>query len=237
MFKKLRDDGGSFGVVFWDEQVQSFCRVGCEAALLATTEFDDGRLILETTGLQRFKILELVQTDPIRIAVVEILEDSQPKASPTDLSAGSCVLQDQELELQCWRSLLEVAWLCVEVYSKSSWLPLLMNINGKQHPLSRMKPVAPPEEPEDPFSMDAWHRREQLSWHLVSTMRKGIPGLWDLDLTGGKIEDSRVLELMQSRNSTERLTLCLDGIAGAKSHLKQHQRLKDMMDNRTLADD
>jgi hypothetical protein len=40
--------------------------------------------------------------------------------------------------------LQEVVWLCADVYEKRTWLPLLMGLDGRHHPLAHIKPAAPP---------------------------------------------------------------------------------------------
>jgi Lon protease-like protein len=54
---------------------------------------------------RRFRVLDMVQLEPYAKAVVEWLQDSNSK--PEDE-----VLQ---MEMDCWKTLQEVVWLCVEV--------------------------------------------------------------------------------------------------------------------------
>mmetsp|Transcript_12797 Transcript_12797/g.44909 ORF Transcript_12797/g.44909 Transcript_12797/m.44909 type:complete len:259 (+) Transcript_12797:633-1409(+) len=131
MFDQIPAGNGLFGVVTKNETLKrgSISRVGCEAVLQDKWVTDDGRYILETKGRRPFRIVEIVQWNPYPIAIVQILRDPEVmEDSDMDKKIGS-------LELQSWRSLNDLVWLATEVFDKRSWLPLLMNLDGKQHPL------------------------------------------------------------------------------------------------------
>jgi Lon protease-like protein len=105
MFLGLRDHG-LLGVVLADYDVLngSFARVGCQAEVTDLTELDDGRLIVETVGLRRFRILSIGQWWPHIVAVVEYLEDvavTDALATKGGLDAAAADYVEQE----CWRAL------------------------------------------------------------------------------------------------------------------------------------
>jgi len=110
MFVKEAKRSGTIGVVFSPEgSGGSFATCGCEAQIESLTHLDDGRLIVECTGTRRFHVEGIRQAEPYVKAHVKFDEDDGG-AAEEDLIA-SC-------EVDCWKTLQEVIWLCVEVWDK-----------------------------------------------------------------------------------------------------------------------
>jgi Lon protease-like protein len=110
MFVKEAKRSGTIGVVFSPEGSEgSFATCGCEAQIESLTHLDDGRLIVECTGTRRFHVEGIRQAEPYVKAHVKFDEDDGG-AAEEDLIA-SC-------EVDCWKTLQEVIWLCVEVWDK-----------------------------------------------------------------------------------------------------------------------
>mmetsp|Transcript_12792 Transcript_12792/g.44876 ORF Transcript_12792/g.44876 Transcript_12792/m.44876 type:complete len:278 (+) Transcript_12792:633-1466(+) len=213
MFDQIPAGNGLFGVVTKNETLKrgSISRVGCEAVLQDKWVTDDGRYILETKGRRPFRIVEIVQWNPYPIAIVQILRDPEVmEDSDMDKKIGS-------LELQSWRSLNDLVWLATEVFDKRSWLPLLMNLDGKQHPLGKMKQNAPGSAEK----IDDWHRRVTFSWDMVRVLQKGIPGLWDIDFTGQRLTDLEALKMLQDLNIHERFKTSCVSLEDAREVLRQ----------------
>jgi Lon protease-like protein len=113
MFKGLKD-GGQVGVVLadYDQLGGSFARVGCQARVTDLTELEDGRLIVETAGVRRFRILAISRWRPHIVAVVRYLEDA-PASEEAAAAGGSALLADGEdvgaVEQECWQALQALA--------------------------------------------------------------------------------------------------------------------------------
>ena len=113
MFKGLRD-GGRLGVVFadYDRLGGAFARVGCQARVDDLTELDDGRLIVETSGLRRFRVVAISQWRPHIIAVVRYIDDDDAATGGADCIGGVAArapsAEDAEIdavEQECWQGL------------------------------------------------------------------------------------------------------------------------------------
>ena len=126
---------GRIGVVFSPEGSTDATLVGCEATIDDLTQLDDGRLIVECTGTRRFKVTELVQTTPYLTAKVSWMDESPIPVKRAESERVSC-------EVELWKMLQEIVWLCVEVWDKRSWATLLMG-DAEQHPLHRYRQASP----------------------------------------------------------------------------------------------
>ena len=115
MFKGLRD-GGRLGVVLadYDRLGGSFARVGCQARVADLTELDDGRLIVETAGVRRFRILSVAQWRPHIVATVQYIDDADAAAGedqpPTaaeraEDGAETASADVDAVERECWQAL------------------------------------------------------------------------------------------------------------------------------------
>lgn len=211
-----------FGVVL--ARADAVAAVGCEAAASHLTSLDDGRLIVECRGQRRFRILDIVQVDPYPVAIVRWLVDEDEGAEDAEKGAAA--------EKECWRLLQDICWLCVEVWDKRAWVPLLMGETGNKHPLHEMRWSAPALGiPESIFKSDS-ERRKVFSWHMVRLLRNGIPGLWDHDLTESAMPTFGVQKLLETTNVRVRLEEALNVLTSAHSVLKLRQKLKNMADHR-----
>ena len=239
-----------------------FTRVGCMAEIYAEpTRLDDGRYacqkkpikepmttkkgcclthayrryIVETRGSLPFRIVDIVAEEPHVVAVVQLLQDPPVPEGEEDERL-------RQAEIDSWQALNDVCWLACELFDKRSWLPLLMELDGKQHPLHHMKMYAPEERQAgvapaltQASARKAWMKRQQFSWELVKILRQGVPGLWDIDFTGNKLADMDVLKLMQDLDISSRLTMAEKELKKARYMLRQHQRLRDIVQKRDQA--
>ena len=81
MLEDVADSDNSFGVVLFDESTADGDRpavgtIGCLAEIRESFKMDDGRSNILTVGIQRFEIIEYVETlDPYLSATVEFFND------------------------------------------------------------------------------------------------------------------------------------------------------------------
>ena len=80
MMARCLEDDRTFGVAQISEGTEGQsgtvpCRVGCSAQILEVAPFADGRMNLQTLGMQRFEILELREHDEYLIGTCQWLED------------------------------------------------------------------------------------------------------------------------------------------------------------------
>mmetsp|Transcript_81680 Transcript_81680/g.132398 ORF Transcript_81680/g.132398 Transcript_81680/m.132398 type:complete len:291 (+) Transcript_81680:781-1653(+) len=210
-----------------------FTRIGCISEIYEEpTRFDDGRYIVENRGITPFRIVDIVQEEPYLVAVVQLLKDAP-------VVEDSLNQELRQSEIDSWQALNDVCWLACELFDKRSWLPLLMELDGKLHPLSKMKHEAPEERQAGvpPVLTRAaaaanWAKRQRFSWELVRVLRQGVPGLWDIEFTGSKLSDTAVLKMMQDLDFPSRLALAEKELKKARYLMRQHQRLRDIAHNR-----
>jgi len=213
-----------------------FTRVGCLAEIYEEpTRLDDGRYIVETRGSRPFRIVDIVAEEPYVVAVVQLLKEP-------DVPEGEEDERVRQAEIASWQALNDVCWLACELFDKRSWLPLLMELDGKQHPLHDMKSYAPEERQAGAApaltkasAAAAWMKRQQFSWELVKVLRHGVPGLWDIDFTGNKLSDDEVIKMMQDLDMPSRVALAEKELKKARYLLRQHQRLRDIVQKRDQA--
>ncbi len=108
MTRACLDGDGEFGVVLiergssiggGDERRD----IGTLARILQADELPDGRWVMVTAGVQRFRVLEWLDEDPYPRAEVEIIEDPEPAPEAT-------VLRDR-----CVRAIRKMAALSAEL--------------------------------------------------------------------------------------------------------------------------
>lgn len=75
MMGKVIEEKGKFGVVFWDGESTGVAETGCSAEIQNVKKYPDGRMNLMTEGVERFKIVDVIQEQPYIIATVEFLQD------------------------------------------------------------------------------------------------------------------------------------------------------------------
>lgn len=78
MIGKVLEEETAFGVVFWDGESTSVAETGCSAQIDNVKKLEDGRMNLMTTGVRRFRIVDVIQEQPYIIASIEYLDE--PKA-------------------------------------------------------------------------------------------------------------------------------------------------------------
>ncbi|MDG2991269.1 LON peptidase substrate-binding domain-containing protein [Candidatus Synechococcus calcipolaris G9] len=82
MMNTILEGDRRFGVLMWDPQTGRPATIGCCAEILRYERLPDDRMIVDSLGQQRFRVLDYVREKPYRIGLVEWLED-EPTA--TDL--------------------------------------------------------------------------------------------------------------------------------------------------------
>jgi len=84
------DGDSEFGVVLIERGSEvggddERCNVGTVARILQADELDDGRWVMVTAGLQRFRVLEWLNENPYPQADIELLDDPEPEPSASEL--------------------------------------------------------------------------------------------------------------------------------------------------------
>ncbi|EFN59067.1 hypothetical protein CHLNCDRAFT_137801 [Chlorella variabilis] len=72
-----------FGMAFYDPQSQGLASIGTLLEITDHANLEDGRMIVNNVGRQRFKILEVVEEKPVLICRVEYLPDEQDAGADT----------------------------------------------------------------------------------------------------------------------------------------------------------
>ncbi|MCA9802231.1 MAG: LON peptidase substrate-binding domain-containing protein [Cyanobacteria bacterium HKST-UBA02] len=78
MFATILSGDGLFGVLNLDEDRQ-MASIGCLARVIGVTRFEDGRLNIDSRGVERFRIIEIQQLKPFISALVELIDESEPE--------------------------------------------------------------------------------------------------------------------------------------------------------------
>lgn len=66
-----------FGMAFYDPQSQGLASIGTLLEITDHANLEDGRLLVNNVGKQRFKILEVVEEKPVLICDVEYMADAE----------------------------------------------------------------------------------------------------------------------------------------------------------------
>ncbi len=77
MIGKVLEEESPFGVVFWDGESSGVAETGCTAQIEQVKKLDDGRMNLVTTGLKRFRIVDVLEEQPYIVASVQYLSDTE----------------------------------------------------------------------------------------------------------------------------------------------------------------
>lgn len=77
MIGKVLEEESPFGVVFWDGESSGVAETGCTAQIDQVKKLDDGRMNLVTTGLKRFRIVDVLEEQPYIVASVQYLSDTE----------------------------------------------------------------------------------------------------------------------------------------------------------------
>lgn len=64
-----------FGMAYYDQQAGGLASVGTVLEIQEHSTMDDGRMLIENIGRERFKIVDVVEEKPVLVCKVEYLED------------------------------------------------------------------------------------------------------------------------------------------------------------------
>jgi len=78
MVKNLLKTDRQFGVLLLDKKSGKAFSIGCTAEIKQTFYLPDGRINIQTQGLQRFKLLEITEHQPYLVGLVKWLADDAP---------------------------------------------------------------------------------------------------------------------------------------------------------------
>jgi Lon protease-like protein len=98
MLEDVAETDNSFGIVLFDENTADGDRpavgtIGCLAEIRESLKMDDGRSNILTVGVQRFEIIEYVETlDPYLVATVEFFNDEPDESD--EIYAATARLAD-----------------------------------------------------------------------------------------------------------------------------------------------
>lgn len=82
MMHTILEGDRRFGIVMWDPQTGRPVSVGCCAEVRRYERLPDDRMLIDTLGQQRFRILDYIREKPYRVGLVEWIED---EPTSTDL--------------------------------------------------------------------------------------------------------------------------------------------------------
>ena len=99
MMGKLIEEGGNFGVVFWDGESTGVAETGCSAEIQNVKKYPDGNMDLVTVGQHRFKIVDILQEQPYIISTVEYIEDPRTGEKARRLAEHIRTILDDILRL------------------------------------------------------------------------------------------------------------------------------------------
>ncbi|MDR5638533.1 MULTISPECIES: LON peptidase substrate-binding domain-containing protein [unclassified Thermosynechococcus] len=75
MMNTILESDRRFGIVMWDPQTGRPATVGCCAEVRRYERLPDDRMLIDSLGQQRFRILDYVREKPYRVGLVEWIED------------------------------------------------------------------------------------------------------------------------------------------------------------------
>lgn len=70
-----------FGMTFIDQKSQGLASIGTLLEITEHSNLEDGRLLVNNRGRQRFKILEVVEESPVLVCEVEYLRDEEDEGA------------------------------------------------------------------------------------------------------------------------------------------------------------
>lgn len=73
-----------FGMVFYDSQQGGVSSVGTVLKIKRHVNLDDGRILVENVGQERFRILEVVEQKPVLVCDVEYFEEDRDASADTE---------------------------------------------------------------------------------------------------------------------------------------------------------
>ncbi|KAI8110970.1 hypothetical protein M9434_004544 [Picochlorum sp. BPE23] len=66
-----------FGMAYYDQQAGGLASIGTVLEIEAHSTMEDGRMLIENVGKQRFKIVDVVEEKPVLVCRVEYLDDEE----------------------------------------------------------------------------------------------------------------------------------------------------------------
>lgn len=111
MFNRIRDGNSKFGIVFYNKDIDAIASIGCSAELTQFEPMSDGRIMTNSVGKSRFRIVNILEDKPYKRALVEYFHD----VPPTD----SDITELADAERQVWNALKDVLRLSNKLYDKS----------------------------------------------------------------------------------------------------------------------
>ncbi|KAK1860940.1 hypothetical protein I4F81_003526 [Pyropia yezoensis] len=92
LFNRISDGDKRFGIVMYDKDAGTLARYGCVAEMTRMDNLPDGRMMTLSDGVQRFRILKLVDSDrdepgagatPYLVGLVRLISDETATAAPS----------------------------------------------------------------------------------------------------------------------------------------------------------
>jgi Lon protease-like protein len=75
-----------FGMAYYDQQAGGLASVGTVLEIREHSTMEDGRMLIENVGKERFKIKDVVEEKPILVCEVEYLEDEDSETQESEMS-------------------------------------------------------------------------------------------------------------------------------------------------------
>ena len=76
-----------FGMAYYDQQAGGLASVGTVLEIQEHSTMDDGRMLIENIGRERFKIVDVVEEKPVLVCKVEYLRDEEESESLPELQS------------------------------------------------------------------------------------------------------------------------------------------------------
>ncbi len=92
MMNTILESDRRFGIVMWDPQTGRPATVGCCAEVRRYERLPDDRMLIDSLGQQRFRILDYKREKPYRVGLVEWIEDE-----PTSVDLRPLALEVRQL--------------------------------------------------------------------------------------------------------------------------------------------
>lgn len=73
-----------FGMAFYDQRNQGLASIGTLLEITEHANLDDGRILVNNIGRQRFRILDVVEEKPVLICEVEYIKDEDDPTADTE---------------------------------------------------------------------------------------------------------------------------------------------------------
>lgn len=107
LFNRIRDSEGRFGIVLYNPDSSDLALVGCAAELTRFEPLQDGRIVTNNIGRQRFRIVRVIDDKPYTRAMVQFMADEPPKQNL------------KQVMKEVWQTLEDVLRLSNKLYDKT----------------------------------------------------------------------------------------------------------------------